>query len=557
MSPRPSAATALADDVDRMSIAPSNAPADGTLPSLMVPIADIVPSPLNPRKHFDIVDLIDSVRTHGVLMPLLTRPRQGRHEIIEGERRYRAAQAAGVLFLEVKSRELSDDQALEVMLLANGQREDLTPLEEARGYNALLTSNPSRYSLAYIADRISRSEKYVADRMRLLELIPELQALLDQERIGVGLAEVLAKLKPADQQRAASPGDREKFGRSGEPGGLWVRTVRTLDFDEEDDEEAVGKDPYAGLKAATVKELEAWIARHVRFDVDHAAKTAPLDFGNTALLVETAQQQPGRGRKVISITEDYRLEDDAKDGTERVYGRQSWKRADGTKGTSRGGQYGQKAVDSPTCDHSVLGLVVVGPGQGTAFQVCIARDRCDTHWKTEIKEREQRAKKAGGLGKAKTTRNTAEDYEAQRKREEAERLREAAAYKVVFPQLVEAITKAIPSTLDRTAFEYLYRRQHHGKPPAAKPAKFIETLVLTGVQRDKPTSDGWGAIHAFGRVLEVAKAFKVNVAPMTKAFSDHVDTARKAATAKAEPAKGSATAKAGKKPAARKAAKKR
>lgn len=428
------------------------------------PITALMPSPFNPRKHFgDLDDLAANIRVQGVLVPLLVRTTDVLHgphlEIVDGERRYRAATLAGVTTVPVIERTLTDDEVLEIQLVAAIQRQDLTPLEEARGYRALIDSHPAKYSAAYLADRIGRSEKYVVDRMRLLQLTPTLQRLLEEERFGVAHAELLAKLKPEDQDRAIAPGDPKKYGREREPGGLWASMGRTL-YDEVDDAGGPAPaDPYAGLKARTVKELEAWIARHVRFDVQHFAATAPLDFGETAIAVEGAARQPGRGKKVIQITEDYRLEDDAKDASVRVYGRQSWKRADGTEGTSRGGRHGTR-VDSPTCEHAVLGVVVVGPGYGTAYPVCIARDRCQVHWAAEIKEREKTAKlRAKGQSSKADAREkkAAETHEQRWKREAAERKARGEAWAAVWKHLQPEVVrqaKAVKTISERLAASF-------------------------------------------------------------------------------------------------------
>ncbi|MCC6349483.1 MAG: ParB/RepB/Spo0J family partition protein [Candidatus Eisenbacteria bacterium] len=517
-------------------------------------LADLSPSPLNPRTHFDdLDDLAANIRVHGVLVPLLvrSRPDQTGLEIVDGERRYRAAQLAGnVHELPVVERDLEDDQVLEIQLLSAIQRQALTPLEEARGYRRLIDSNRAKYSAAYIADRIGRSEKYVVDRMRLAQLIPALQQLLDAERIGVAHAELLAKLKPEDQERAIDPGNPEKFGREREPGGLWQSMGRTLYDEAEDASERATADPYAGLKARTVKELEAWIARHVRFDVEHFAQTAPLDFGETAIKVEAAQQEPGRGRKVIQITEDYRIDDDVKDPSSRVYGRQSWKRADGTEGTSRGGRYGETRVDSPTCEHSVLGVVVVGPGYGTAYPVCIARDKCKVHWKAEIREREKRAKERATETPAKKTAKKEASWEERQKREEAERKRDVAAYRAVHPQILEALQAAVPrSFTDLRMVAYLWDALDLGDPPTeALPEDLPLALVTAHMPDDDPLE--YSVNFELKTCLRILQAFGADPAPFERAFKGEVEALAKAAETKAQPV---AAAKTAKKAAAKKA----
>lgn len=524
-----------------------------------VGIDALFPSPLNPRTHFDdLEDLAESIRKQGVLVPLLVRRHDDRtapapYEIVDGERRYRAAQQAGLTQVPAIVRTLADDEVLEIQLLSAIQRQALTPLEEARGYRRLIDSNRAKYSAAYIADRIGRSEKYVVDRMRLAQLIPALQELLDAERIGVAHAELLAKLKPEDQERAIDPGARGRYDLRKAPGGLWTDVGATLDFDLDDEGKREGADPYAGLKPVTVKELEAWIARHVRFDVEHFAQTAPLDFGETAIKVEAAQQEPGRGKKVIQITEDYRIDDDVKDPSARVYGRQSWKRADGTEGTSRGGRYGETRVDSPTCEHSVLGVVVVGPGYGQAFHVCIARDRCKVHWKAEIKEREKRAKERATETPAKKTAKKEESWEERQKREEAESARQVAAYKAVYPQFVEAISGAVPTEWNDALRAYLWSRlEMEGQPPKALDA-FMREVILADCDPNPPA---YWVKERLDDLVEIGKQLGVHTETFKSAYTKHLAAARKADPAKAKatpvkPAKKATTKKAKKKGGAR------
>jgi type IV secretory pathway VirJ component len=129
----------------------------------------------------------------------------------------------------------------------------------------------------------------------------------------------------------------------------------------------------------SVRELKQYIAEHVRLDMQHAAAAAPLEFGETAKRVEEAQAQPGRGKKVVPITFSHYCPDGAKDPNERTYGATSWKKAENKDGEA-------------TCDYAVLGLVVAGEQYGASFKVCIARDRCKTHWREVVEAKEKAAK---------------------------------------------------------------------------------------------------------------------------------------------------------------------
>jgi len=428
----------------------TTAPADAGYLGQLTPLAGLHPSPLNPRKRFDTAadgELVDNIKKNGVLVPLLVRRKGGRGEIVDGERRFRAARAAGLVTVPVVFRDgLSDSEAIELMLLNQMQRQDLTPLEEAAAFKALIDSNPAKYSRAYLADRISRSEKWVWDRMKLLDLIPVLRQLLEAERILVGHAEVLSKLKAEDQLRA-SAWDKDYVGRS--RSGLWQVEAGRLHLDDDDEDiEPSARNLFRGLKPVTVKELESWVAHHVRFDVEHMATSAPLDFGPIAERVEAAQAKPGRGKKVIAITHAYRVDDDAKTD-ERTFGAQSWRRADGQ-------------AKSKTCDHSVLGVVVAGPEQGTTLQVCIARDRCEVHFGAEVKARAKNEKlrqqgKAGQAAKreaAAETKRKREAEEREAKRKAWEKVK-AAAVKAIADHVrqlpIAAVVKAVAAARRRKA----------------------------------------------------------------------------------------------------------
>ena len=409
------------------------APATVTLDRItfgrMVPIGDLFPSPLNPRKRFtaaSLADLTANIQKRGeVIVPMILRTHTGKKgpqcEIVDGERRFRAATAAGVTQLPAIFRDdLTDGEVIEIQILSAIQRQELTPLEEAAGFKALIDSNKALYSATYIADRVGRSEKWVWDRMKLLDLIPILKQLLDADRILVGHAELLAKLKPEDQERAV---EWTAGSRPGE--GLWQRESGRLAIGDDDVADPAPRNLYAGLKPVTVKELEGWIARHVRFDVEHMAAAAPLEFAEVATVVAAAEAVPGRGKKVISITNDYRVDDDAKDHAERTYGQASWQRADGQE-------------KSKTCEHSVLGVFVAGPGYGTTLQVCINRDKCPVHFGDVIKARKknQKLRQQGKGGQA------AQREQAGREQQEQTRRAEEAARKVwdsLKPKAVAAI----------------------------------------------------------------------------------------------------------------------
>ena len=180
-----------------------------------ISLASIVPSALQPRKDFAheaLQELIDSIRQHGIIQPLIVRlaaasPFSGgqvgnRYELIAGERRWRAAQEVGLTQVPVIMRSASDLEVLELSLIENLQRADLNPIEEAQGYARLASEFGLRQE--DIAAKVGRSRAAVANAMRLLDLHPQIQVWLTQDLLSVGHAKVLLGLKGAEEQLAVA-----------------------------------------------------------------------------------------------------------------------------------------------------------------------------------------------------------------------------------------------------------------------------------------------------------------------------------------------------------------
>jgi ParB family transcriptional regulator, chromosome partitioning protein len=168
-------------------------------------LVSIVPSALQPRKDFGrdaLQELIDSIRQHGIIQPLIVRQVGARFELIAGERRWRAAQEAGLTQVPVIIRSASDMEVLELSLIENLQRADLNPIEEAQGYARLANEFGMRQE--DIALKVGRSRAAVANAMRLLDLHPQVQIWLAQDLLSVGHAKVLLALKVPEEQLLAA-----------------------------------------------------------------------------------------------------------------------------------------------------------------------------------------------------------------------------------------------------------------------------------------------------------------------------------------------------------------
>ncbi len=188
---------------------------------LTLPISQIETCASQPRKRFNeeaLADLADSIREHGIIQPITVRRlASGYHQIIAGERRWRAARMAGLSEVPVVVIEADDRKAMELAMIENLQREDLNPMEEAEGYRALMEN----YSLTQeeAAARVGKSRSAVANCMRLLNLSPAVRKLVEEGRLSGGHARTLLPLPAALQ---------EKTAESVLAGDLSVRQTETL-----------------------------------------------------------------------------------------------------------------------------------------------------------------------------------------------------------------------------------------------------------------------------------------------------------------------------------------
>ena len=172
-----------------------------TQAELELKISEIEPNRDQPRKAFDeeqLEELADSIRKYGVLQPLLVQKKGESYEIIAGERRWRAAKLAGLKMIPAVIREYSPQQAMEIALIENVQREDLNPIEEAQAYQRLM----QEFSLKQeeIAERVSKNRTTITNCMRLLNLAPEVQQMLIEGRIASGHARALLAVADPYQQ---------------------------------------------------------------------------------------------------------------------------------------------------------------------------------------------------------------------------------------------------------------------------------------------------------------------------------------------------------------------
>jgi ParB/RepB/Spo0J family partition protein len=496
----------------------------------LIPVDAISPSPTNPRKSFDaaaLKELAASVRVHGVLQPVLVRPapKGGKlktpFELVAGERRWRAAKEAGLAEIPALVRELTDVEVIDLQLVENLQRTDLHPIEEAEGYRQLTARG---YDVARIAERVGRSVKYVYDRVKLLSLTKEAQKFFLDGKFSAGHAILLARLKPEDQKRALDPASGGVFDFARTLRNPYGKQGRGTEYD-------LGGD---SLKPASVRETQAWIAEHVRFD--HTVVPDPMLFPDTASEIRRAQE---KAEKIVPITFEYQLGPDERVDGQRVYTERSWKRADGKFG-------------SKPCPRAVLGVVVVGPGHGEAFRVCINREHCTIHW-----SKEQREKKAREASAAKGDKTREERWKIEeQKRQEEQRREEArkARWRKALPAILEAVAAAVkkaPTKATGLLAEIVVRAVastagYSNAFPPAKAATYVPrgstaedvlrhaAFIALGIEAGHP----WQAPREFAKR---ARAFGIDVQKILDAAAPEEPAPEKESKATARPGKAKAS----------------
>lgn len=233
-----------------------------------LPIDLVGRNPQQPRKHFDesdLTDLCNSIRAHGVLQPILVRPvAGGRYEIVAGERRWRAAQRAGLHAIPAVVREFNDVEVLEVAIIENVQRTDLNPIEEAQGFQALI----DRFGRTQeeIAEAVGKSRPHIANMLRLLKLPDDLQEMVRDGRLSSGHARAI--LTAPDPRGLAQRVLSE---------GLNVREVERIAQQAKDEKHG----PRAGsvdTKSADTRALEQSLSNALGLDVVISDKNGAGDL---------------------------------------------------------------------------------------------------------------------------------------------------------------------------------------------------------------------------------------------------------------------------------------
>jgi ParB family chromosome partitioning protein len=198
-----------------------------------IPLSLLNESKTNPRRAFDetsLKELADSIRSQGVLSPLLVRPlTENGFEIVAGARRFRAAQMAEQTTVPVRIKQMSDAEVLEAQLVENLIRAEIHPMEEAEGFARLLALEEPKYSIEQIAAKVGKHPSFVASRLKMTDLTKPVVDAFYANEIGVGHALLLAKL-PADQQQQALSACFKEVYNSSQNSARVLLPVRNLQF---------------------------------------------------------------------------------------------------------------------------------------------------------------------------------------------------------------------------------------------------------------------------------------------------------------------------------------
>jgi ParB family chromosome partitioning protein len=233
-----------------------------------IPVDRIEPNPDQPRTRFEqsaLDELSASIKEHGVLQPVLVRPMEdsARFQLVAGERRWRAATAAGLATIPALIEELDDDTALEIAIIENLQREDLSPLEEAVMYDRMVKEHG--YSIRRLAQKLGKDKGYLENRLRLAGAPPEIQELVSVRKDTISHAYELLKVEdPKKRRRLAEQVARGELtlvklrerieGR---------RRPRRADAADEAEVESVEEAPVAAARAAAEPDAAAWGGRGI------------------------------------------------------------------------------------------------------------------------------------------------------------------------------------------------------------------------------------------------------------------------------------------------------
>lgn len=496
----------------------------------MLPLASVRPPSYNVRRRFDpklLEEMARTMRAHGVLEPLLVRPVHNGYEVVAGERRRRAAALANLELAPCRILGLTDQQAREMQVIENLQREDPSALEEGLGYRSLLdlpdtdgAAGPALYTVEGIAARIGKSPSYVYQRLKLCEMVAPAQKALDEGKISASHALLIARLQPADQLKALAALQELEA----EDGGLSVRGL----------EEWIHTELFQDLARAPWPKDDAMLLPEAG-----PCTTCPKRAAN----IPGLYAEDKRGGKPDLCTDpicyegkfqahiEWRLEQLAVRDVRKVLEVStlpSWERQQERGKTPGLGPDHWRKVGKKACEHARPAIVVSGNGRGELLEVC-AEPKCKTH-----------AAGRGSTGNADIDRYQGQER-ARRKREAKTQKYEIAWRRRVVEAILAKITLPLPRAelmlLAGTFWDRLWhdvrkallpllglepRKQQYGEdlngPVQAALPKYSDRELARFLVLAAFGADLWaGSGHRPKALLEAAARWKVKVAGIQRA----------------------------------------
>jgi ParB family chromosome partitioning protein len=372
---------------------------------LTIPIVDLTESSTNPRKVFDeerLEELAGSIRSKGVLSPLLVRRINGHFEIVTGARRYRAAQRAGLDEIPVRIGAFSDEEALEIQIIENIQRADVHPFEEAQGFRALLDREGADYSIGKIAAKTGKAASFIAKRLKLLDLTQPAADAFTAGHIGVEHALLIAKLAPEMQEKALSHCFDGYFAANDSERSLvpasrlqaWIEqnvylSLKSVPFSKEDERLL----PEAGSCANCPKRTGFNTLLFSEVKDDSCSDAGCFNRKLDAHITQRIEKMPN----LVLISEKYTIA-----GETPIIPRRNY-----VEVVTRKAKKGKEArPEQRLCDHLKPAIYADGMEKGRLVKVCADRT-CKVHFREQQQQDKQRlqfkAEKTAANRKAKQT----------------------------------------------------------------------------------------------------------------------------------------------------------
>ena len=355
---------------------------------MTVPMVELIESSTNPRKAFDeerLEELAGSIRSKGVLSPLIVRRINGHFEIVTGARRYRAAQRAGLEEIPVRTGTFTDAEALEIQIVENLQRADVHPFEEAQGFRALLDREGGDYSIEKIAAKTGKRASFIAKRLKLLDLARPAADAFTAGQIGVEHALLIAKLAPEMQEKALAHCFDGYFAANDSERSLvpasrlqaWIEqnvylSLKSVPFSKEDERLL----PEAGSCANCPKRTGFNTLLFSEVKDDSCSDAGCFNRKLDAHITQRIEKMP----KLVLISEKYTIA-----GKTPIIPRRNY-----VEVVARKAKKGKEArPELHLCDHLQPAIYADGMEKGRLVKVCADR-ACNVHFREQQQQDKQR-----------------------------------------------------------------------------------------------------------------------------------------------------------------------